>query len=118
MKIIKKLLLFVFIVSTLPMSLNASEIGSKHEYGIILLGSYEYEERKLMHLRSGSQAEKDQLENLGFLYNYKNAFVKSDYLNEFEFDSSYQFLTQTYSSYGTGTMDDIKTEIYNFGLMI
>ena len=32
-------------------------------------------------------------------------------LNEFEFDSSYQFLTQTYSSYGTGTMDDIKTEI-------
>ena len=95
------------------MNLNATEIGSKHEYGISLLGSYEYEERKFMHLRSGSQAEKDQLENLGFLYNYKNAFVKGDYLNEFEFDSSYQFLTQTYQSYGTGTMDDIKTEIYN-----
>ena len=113
MKIIKKLLLFVFIVSTLPMSLNASEIGSKHEYGISLLGSYEYEERKFMHLRSGSQADENALENLGFLYNYKNTFVKNDYLNEFEFDSSYQFLTQTYSSYGTGTMDDIKTEIYN-----
>jgi len=113
MKIIKKLFLFVFVISIFQMNLNATEIGSKHEYGISLLGSYEYEERKFMHLRSGSQAEKDQLENLGFLYNYKNAFVKGDYLNEFEFDSSYQFLTQTYQSYGTGTMDDIKTEIYN-----
>ncbi|MDC0350443.1 hypothetical protein OAM73_01250 [Candidatus Pelagibacter sp.] len=113
MKIIKKLFLFAFIISIFQMNLNAAEIGSKHEYGISLLGSYEYEERKFMHLRSGSQAEKDQLENLGFLYNYKNTFVKNDYLNEFEFDSSYQFLTQTYSSYGTGTMDDIKTEIYN-----
>ena len=113
MKIIKKLFLFAFIISIFQMNLNAAEIGSKHEYGISLLGSYEYEERKFMHLRSGSQAEKDQLENLGFLYNYKNTFVKNDYLNEFEFDSSYQFLTQTYNSYGTGTMDDIKVEIYN-----
>ena len=113
MKIIKKLFLFVFVISIFQMNLNATEIGSKHEYGISLLGSYEYEERKFMHLRSGSQAEKDQLENLGFLYNYKNTFVKNDYLNEFEFDSSYQFLTQTYQSYGSGTVDDIKTEIYN-----
>ena len=94
-------------------NLNANELGSKHEYGINLLGSYEYDEPKYMNLRSGSQAEKNQLENLGFLYNYKNAFIKNDYINEFEFDSSYQFLTQTYNSYETGTMDDIKTEIYN-----
>ena len=32
-------------------------------------------------------------------------------LNEFEFDASYQFLTQTYWSNGTGTMKDIDTEI-------
>jgi hypothetical protein len=113
MKIIKKSFLFVFIISIFQMNLHAAEIGSKHEYGISLLGSYEYEERKFMHLRSGSQAEKDQLENIGFLYNYKNTFVKNDYLNEFEFDSSYQFLTQTYSSYGTGTVDDMKVRIYN-----
>jgi hypothetical protein len=112
MKFTKKLFI-VFIISIFQINLNAAEIGLKHEYGISLLGSYEYEERKLMHLRSGSQAEKDQLENFGFLYNYKNAFVKGDYLNELEFDSSYQFLTQTYQSYGTGSMDDIKTEIYN-----
>ena len=112
-KTIKKLFLLTFVISIFQMNLNAAEIGSKHEYGISLLGSYEYEERKFMNLRSGSQAEKDQLENLGFLYNYKNAFIKNDYLNEFEFDSSYQFLTQTYNSYGTGTMDDIKVEIYN-----
>ena len=61
MKIIKKLFLFVFVISIFQMNLNATEIGSKHEYGISLLGSYEYEERKFMHLRSGSQAEKDQL---------------------------------------------------------
>ena len=95
------------------MNLNANEIGSKHEYGISLLGSYEYEERKFMNLRSGSQAESDKLDNLGFLYNYKNAFIKDRYLNELEFDASYQFLTQTYISYGTGTMDNIDVEIYN-----
>ena len=95
------------------MNLNANEIGSKHEYGISLLGSYEYEERKFMNLRSGSQAESDKLDNLGFLYNYKNAFIKDRYLNELEFDASYQFLTQTYKSYGTGTMDNIDVEIYN-----
>ena len=52
------------------MNLNANEIGSKHEYGISLLGSYEYEERKFMNLRSGSQAESDKLDNLGFLYHF------------------------------------------------
>ena len=113
MKFTKKLFI-VFIISIFQMNLNAAEIGSKHEYGISLLGSYEYEERKLMYLRAGSQADKDQLENIGFLYNYKNAFLNNkDYVNEFELDASYQFQTQTYNSYGTGTMDDIKVEIYN-----
>ena len=69
MKFTKKLFI-VFIISIFQMNLNAAEIGSKHEYGISLLGSYEYEERKLMYLRAGSQADKDQLENIGFLYNY------------------------------------------------
>lgn len=114
MKIIKKISLFLLLIPIFQINLNAAEIGSKHEYGLSFLGSYEYEEPKLMHLRSGSQATDDELENLGFLYNYKNAFINDGgLLNEFEFDSSYQFLTQTYWSNGTGTMKDIDTEIYN-----
>ena len=103
-------LLFFFFTN---LNLSAAEVGSKHEYGLSFLGSYDYEEPKLMHLRSGSQAADDELENIGFLYNYKNAFIADSYLNEFEFDASYQFLTQTYWSNGTGTMKDIDTEIYN-----
>lgn len=109
----KRICLSLIVCLMFQINLNANELGSKHEYGIGLLGSYEYEERKFMHLRSGSQAEKDEIVNLSFLYNYKNAFVQDDYLRELEFDSSYQFLTQTYQSYGTGSMDDVKTEIYN-----
>ena len=113
MKIIKKISLFLLLIPIFQINLNAAEIGSKHEYGLSFLGSYDYEEPKLMHLRSGSQAADDELENIGFLYNYKNAFIADSYLNEFEFDASYQFLTQTYWSNGTGTMKDIDTEIYN-----
>ena len=114
-KILKlRTIFFLFIIIILHQaSLSAAELGAKHEYGLSFLGSYEYEEPKLMHLRSGSQATDDELENLGFLYNYKNAFIADSYLNEFEFDASYQFLTQTYWSNGTGTMKDIDTEIYN-----
>ena len=113
MKFIKVINQFLVFMLIFQINLNAAEIGSKHEYGLSFLGSYEYEEPKLMHLRSGSQAADDKLENIGFLYNYKDAFIADSYLNEFEFDASYQFLTQTYWSNGTGTMEDIDTEIYN-----
>lgn len=114
---IKKLktIFFLFIIITLYQSnLAAAELGIKHEYGLSFLGSYEYEEPTLMHLRAGSQGADEELENLGFLYNYKNAFLNDDgLLNEFEFDSSYQFMTQSYWSNGTGTMKNIDVEIYN-----
>ena len=49
--------------------LAEDKIGSQHEYGISLLGSYEYEETQFMHLRAGSQATDNELQNLGLLYN-------------------------------------------------
>lgn len=114
MKNLKTIFASLLIIIIHQVNLSAAEVGVKHEYGLSFLGSYEYEEPKLMHLRSGSQAADDELENLGFLYNYKNAFINDGgLLNEFEFDSSYQFLTQTYWSNGTGTMKDIDVEIYN-----
>ena len=114
MKNLKIIFASLLIIIIHQVNLSAAEVGVKHEYGLSFLGSYEYEEPKLMNLRSGSQAEDDELENLGFLYNYKNAFINDGgFLNEFEFDSSYQFLTQTYWSNGTGTMKDIDVEIYN-----
>ncbi len=67
MKIIKKISLFLLLIPIFQINLNAAEIGSKHEYGLSFLGSYDYEEPKLMHLRSGSQAADDELENIGFL---------------------------------------------------
>ena len=110
----RKVILIAILTSIFQLNLIAAEVGTKHEYGLSFLGSYEYEEPKIMNLRSGSQATEDKLDNLGFLYNYKNAFINDfNFLNELEFDASYQFLTQTYWSNGTGTMEDIDTEIYN-----
>jgi hypothetical protein len=113
MKNLKTIFASLLIIIIHQANLSAAEVGSKHEYGLSFLGSYAYEEPTLMNLRSGSQAAEDELKNLGFLYNYKNAFINDGYLNEIEFDSSYQFLTQTYKSNGTGTMKDIDVEIYN-----
>ena len=97
--------------------LAEDKIGSQHEYGISLLGSYEYEETQFMHLRAGSQATDNELYNLGLLYNYKNAFINNGYFTELEFDSSFQSTTQTYWSNTTGTMEDIDVEIFNSRLL-
>ena len=69
-----------------------------------------------MHLRAGID-EEDPEKNLGILYNYKNSFLLNDYLTEFEFDNSFQFITQNYWSNGTGTMEDTDVEIYNGRLL-
>ena len=108
-----RLSLLVIFLSSFSFNLMAAELGIKHEYGLSILGSYDYEEPKLMHLRSGMKAEDDRLKNFGLLYNYKNAYLLFGYLNEIELDTSYQDLTQTYWSNGTGTMKDIEVQIYN-----
>jgi hypothetical protein len=92
---------------------QSSDLGTIHTFGISLIGSYEYEEPDFMNLRSGWKAEEDKLKNLGLTYNYKNSALVAGHLDEFEFDIGYQFLTQTYWSNGTGTMDDIDVYIFN-----
>ena len=98
---------------TLQTNVNAAEIGSKHSFGLGFLYDYEYSEPDFMHLRSGKSATDDKFANIGFLYNYKNAFIKSGYLYELEIDSSAQFLTQSYWQNSPGTMKNIDVEIYN-----
>ena len=89
------------------------ELGSQHTVGLGFILDYEYSEPYLMHLRAGQSATADEYANIGFLYNYKNSFIKSGYLSELEFDASFQFLTQTYWSNGTGTMTKQDVEIFN-----
>ena len=110
-----KIVSLIFMITLFfSININAAEIGSKHELGLSFIGSHEYEEPKIMNLRSGSQAADDHIGNLGFLYNYKKGFLNnSNSLNEFEFDASYLFLTQSYWSATTGLMEDIDVETYN-----
>ena len=58
------------------------ELGSQHSVGLGFLYDYEYSEPHYMHLRSGESATDDQHANIGFLYNYKNAFIKRYEPNE------------------------------------
>ena len=112
MKLIKILLISIlFNFKLLPA--QSSDLGTIHSYGLSFTGSYEYEEPDFMHLRSGLAAKGDKLQNLGFLYNYKNSTLNNEYLNEFEFDISYQLMNQSYWSNSTGTLDDNKVRIFN-----
>ena len=105
--ILSLLLIFKF----LPV--QSSDLGTVHSYGLSFIGSYEYEEPDFMNLRSGLVAEEDKIKNLGFLYNYKNSFLQGGYLDEFEFDIGYQIMRQTYWSNSSGTMDDVKVNVFN-----
>lgn len=98
--------------------LSADErVGSQHMYGLSLLGSYEYEETQLMHLRGGLQGSSKQHENFGFIYNYKNSFLTNGYFTELEFDNQYQDMKQSYWSNSTGTMKDIDVQVFNSRLL-
>ena len=112
MKLIKILLLSLLFNLKL-LSAQSSDLGTIHSYGLSFTGSYEYEEPDFMHLRSGLAAKGDKLQNLGFLYNYKNSTLNNEYLNEFEFDISYQLMNQSYWSNSSGTLDDNKVRIFN-----
>ncbi len=110
LKIMLVILTFLFSYSNLKAE---EEIGSQHTVGLGFIYDYEYSEPYLMHLRAGQSATADEYANIGFLYNYKNSFIKSGYLSELELDTSFQSMTQTYWSNGTGTMQDIDVEIFN-----
>jgi len=91
----------------------AEELGSQHTVGLGFLLDYEYSEPYFMHTRSGLNATSDEFANIGFLYNYKNAFIKNGYLSELELDTSFQSMTQSYWSNSTGKIQNKDLEIYN-----
>ena len=110
----KKLYILLFIIFLFGnFKLNAAEIGTKYNFGLSFLGNYDYDEPNFMSLKSGYQATEDRFKNIGILFNYKNGFLVGGALTEFEIDTSYQDLTQTYWSNSSGTMTDIDTDIYN-----
>ena len=72
--------IIVIILSFLIFQTNLKaeeELGSQHSVGLGFLYDYEYSEPHFMHLRSGESATDDQYANIGFLYNYKKAFLKN-----------------------------------------
>ena len=74
-----RLSILTIFLSFFSFNLLAAELGIKHEYGLSILGSYDYEEPKLMHLRSGMKAEDDRLKNFGILkINNQNLFTTLD----------------------------------------
>ena len=88
------------------------ELGSQHTVGLGFLLAYEYSEPHFMHLRGGIIAEDNEYENIEFLYNFKKSFIVNGYLSAIEFDSGYQFQTQSYWQNSPGTMTDIDVDIY------
>jgi len=113
----KRLFLIFVIFSTTTSVFAVSKFKtSQHEFGLSYPIYYEYEEPKLMYLRSGL-GEDDREKNIGLIYNYKNSFLFNNYLTEFEFDNSFQFFKQNYWSNGTGTMKDIDVEVFNSRLL-
>ena len=111
---IRNILLIIFSFIIFQAQLKAEEeIGSQHTVGLGFLLDYEYSEPHFMHTRAGKSATSDQYANIGFVYNYKNAFLKNGYLSELEIDASFQFMTQSYWSNGSGTMKNKDLEIFN-----
>ena len=110
------ILLLYLIFST--SNLNAGTFGS-HEFGVKLLGFYEYDEPSgFMHLRAGV-GEKDDRPKAGYglTYTFNKSFILNDLLTEFEFDNSFKKYEQDYWSAATGILKGTDVEIYNTRLL-
>ena len=103
---IKKLLLFILINVFLLSYANADdEIGMTHEFGLSIPIYYQYQEPDFMYLEGDIKEE--PLQSYGLTYNFKNAFLFGGYLNELEFDASWQdfnwdYWSDTSAHEGTG----------------
>ena len=108
---IRKLILFILANVFLLSYANADEIGMKHELGLQITGSYDYNEPEFMHTKS--KLESQLLDNFGLVYNFKNSFVLNDFLTEFELDTDFRRTTHDYWSDQSGTQKDIENDILN-----
>ncbi len=108
--------MLTFILSLIFLSGSAISIDNfklNHEFGINLLGVYEYEEPTFMNLKAGLTADDDEFSNLGFVYNVKKPFLLKEYLTELEIDTGFQILTQSYWSNSSGTISGKDLDIFN-----
>ncbi len=112
-RLFKIILVIISLLFTYSNLKAEEELGSQHTVGLGFLLAYEYSEPHFMHLRGGIIAEDNEYENIELLYNFKNSFIVNGYLSAIEFDSRYQFQTQSYWQNSPGTMTNIDVEIYN-----
>ena len=76
---IKKLLLFILANVFFLSYANADDkIGTTHEFGLQVTGSYDYNEPEFMHNKSKLQDYWS--DNFGLVYNFKNSFLLNDFL--------------------------------------
>ena len=110
----KKFILLLYLIF-FTSNLNAETSGT-HEFGVKLLGFYEYDEPRFMHLRAG-MSETDKEQNYGLTYTFGKSFLVNDYLTEFEFDNSYKKYNQSYWSNSSGNLYGTEVEIYDSRLL-
>jgi len=112
----KKLVLFLISVFyALTPSWSAEKISSQHEAGLQITGYYSYDEPHFMYNRS--YLGDHLLDNFGLVYNFKQHRIIDDYLYEFEVDTDYKRIDYDYWSNSTGTVGDVKNEIFNLRLL-
>lgn len=110
--------LIVFLISifyALTPSWSDDKISSQHEAGLQITGYYSYDEPHFMYNRS--YLGDHLLDNFGLVYNFKQQRIIDDYLYEFEVDTDYKRIDFDYWSNSTGTIGDVKNEIFNLRLL-
>jgi hypothetical protein len=109
----KKLTLILALIFLSKSVISKDDFKLNHEFGLNLLGLYEYEEPTFMNLKAGVTADDDKFSNIGFVYNVKKPFLLKEYLTELEIDTGLQILTQSYWSNTSGTVSDKDLDIFN-----
>ena len=105
----------ISIFYALTPSWSADKISSQHEAGVQITGYYSYDEPHFMYNRS--YLGDHLLDNFGLVYNFKQQRIIDDYLYEFEIDTDYKRFDIDYWSNSTGTVNDVKNEIFNLRLL-
>jgi len=116
MKIVNGLIKsLVILLCSINYSFAADKIKNIHEGGLQITGYYSYDEPHLMYNRSyfGDHL----LDNFGLVYNFKQQRIIDDYFYEFEIDTDYKRFDIDYWSDTTGTVNDVKNEIFNLRLL-
>ena len=104
-------LLFITVLFFNNFSFAENKKRNIHEGGLQITGYYSYDEPHFMYNRS--YLGDHLLDNFGLVYNFKQQRIIDNHLYEFEIDTDYKKFDIDYWSNYTGTLNDVKNEIFN-----